>query len=103
MSSIKAKLVAFFGLLASLALVYFIGRRNRKGEVNVAVAQRELELANKKHEQLQSRLDALETKRINIAADIIEEGTARVIKEAGNEKLTDDQVVERLRLTGIIK
>ncbi len=101
LASWKAKIAAFFGVLASLALVYLIGRRNRKGEVNVEVAQRELELANTKHDKLAAQLDALHEHQTNIIADILEEETARLT--ASNTGLTDEQILDRLRTDHLIK
>lgn len=103
LSTWKAKAVAFFGFVASLLLVYFIGRSKKNGDVNVAIAQRELDLANKKHEKLSGQLDALDKKRVDIVADILSEETARVVREAGNKELTDDQVIERLRTDGLLR
>jgi len=103
LQSWKAKVVAFFGLVASFLLVYFIGRSKRSGEVNVEIAKRELELANKKHEKLTAKVDALDKKRIDIVADILAEETARVAREAGNKELSDDEVIERLRVDGLLR
>lgn len=103
LQSWKAKVVAFFGLVASLVLVYFIGRSKRNGDVNVEIAKRELELANKKHEKLTAKVDALDKKRIDIVADIIAEETARVTREAGNKELSDAEVIERLRTDGLLQ
>lgn len=98
----KAKAAAFFGFIASLLLIYFIGRSKRSGDVNVAIAQRELDMANKKHEKLSGQLDVLDKKRVDIVADILAEETARVVREAGNKELTDEQVIERLRTDGLL-
>ncbi len=103
LSTWKAKIVAFFGVLASLILVYLVGRSRRNGDVNVAIARRELELANSKHEKLSGQLATLEKKQVDIVADILAEETARVAREAGNRELTDDQVIERLRTDGLLK
>lgn len=103
LQSWKAKVVAFFGFLASLLLVYLIGRSKRNGDVNVEIAKRELELANKKHEKLTAKVDALDKKRVDIVADIIAEETARVTREAGNKELTDAEVIERLRTDGLLQ
>lgn len=103
LQSWKAKIVAFFSLLVTLVLVYFIGRSRRSGEVSVAIAKRELELANKKHEKLTTQIDALDKKRVDIVADIISEETARVAREAGNKELSDDEVIERLRTDGLLQ
>lgn len=99
----KAKISAFFGLLITLVLVYFIGRSRRNGDISVAIAQRELELANKKHEKLQTQIQTLDKKRVDIVADILAEETARIHREAGNKELTDDEVIERLRTDGLLQ
>ena len=99
----KAKVVAFFGFIASLLLVYFIGRSKRNGDVNVAIAKRELELVNKKHEKLSSQIETLDKKRVDIVADILAEEMTRVKREAGNRELTDGQVIERLRTDGLLQ
>ncbi len=92
----KQKAAAFFGFLASLLLVFFLGRRNRRGEVNVAVAQRELELANNQHDKLVLKMEKLNDRRADIAADIIEEETLRSLAVDGSRKLSDEEINRRL-------
>lgn len=103
LASWKAKLAAFAGFLVSLVLVYLVGRSKRGGDINVAIAQRELELANKKHDKLSTQLDTLEKKRTDIVADILAEETTRIVRASGNKELTDEQVIERLRIDGLLK
>jgi hypothetical protein len=103
LKSMKLKLIALLSLLLSFFLVYLVGRRNRKGELRVGIAQRELELANQKHEQLEVQLNDLHNKRVDIAADILAEETARMVKQAGSKELSDDEIISRLKLDGLIK
>ena len=85
--------------LASIALlfgVYWSGRRNRKGEVDLSIATRQLEAANEKHEQLSGKLQDLQEQRKDLIADVIE---AEII---GGAKTPDD-VLARLRKHGLVK
>lgn len=97
---------AYKWLLLSLAsvgmlfAVYFVGRRNRKGEVNLEVAKKELEAANAKHEQVIKQLDTLHDKRMDIVADIITEEVASAQKAGA--PISDEDVLRRLRAHGLV-
>ena len=87
------------GSLGLLFIVYFVGRRNRQGEVNLEVASKELERANSKHEELSGKLKTLQEQRMDIVADIVSEATASKVKTT----ITDEEVINRLRASGLIK
>ncbi len=94
-------LLAGLGGLAVLLAVYFTGRRDRKGEVNLQVATKELEIANAKHNKLAEQLSRLQYDRVDIITDILAEEAAAVAK--ANGKVDDEEVLKRLRAHGLIK
>jgi lauroyl/myristoyl acyltransferase len=92
-------LAGFIGLIS----VYFIGRRNRKGELNLEIANRELQATIDKQKVLTQNLDKLQEQKLDIIADIAAEKLQKLAAEEKNAKLSDRDVVDRLRERGSIK
>lgn len=89
--------------IIGLATVYFIGRRNRKGELNLEIANRELQATIDKQKVLTQNLDKLQKQKVDIIADIAAEKLHKLAAEEKNAKLSDRDVVDRLRERGSIK
>ena len=102
-SAAKLKLLLALGSLMTLFLVYFVGRRNRKGEVNLAVAQRELNQVQAQHAKIEDKLGVLHARQTDIIADILAEESARIVKQNADKELSDDEVIERLRTDHLLK
>lgn len=94
----KVKLALLLGSLSLLFAIYFIGRRNRLGELNLEVAKRELEKADEKHKKLQQEFTILHSKRVSILSDILEHETKKL-----PANLSDADITQRLRADGLIK
>lgn len=89
--------------IIGLATVYLIGRRNRKGELNLEIANRELQITIDKQKVLTQNLDKLQKQKVDIIADIATEKLQKLAAEEKNAKLSDRDIVERLRERGSIK
>lgn len=93
-------LVATLGGLVLLAGVYFSGRSKRKGEVDLAIATRELDRANKEHEAAQAKVIEIRTKQVRLVSDILAEQMKRLEEKKRTQGLTDEQVLDELRSRG---
>lgn len=109
----KEKLVTFLtsawkyiltGLAVLLASVfaYFAGSARRKGEVDLKMAERELDQVNQQHEAATKQVDALHTKQVRLVSDILAEQMRRAEEVKRTKGLTDEQVLDELRARGDI-
>ncbi len=99
MSRLWKWVLSGLGGLALLFGVYFIGRRNRLGVVNLEVATKQLEAANAQHDKLSQQLATLHDKRTEILSDILAEAT----KPVGGTAPTNAEVLLRLRAHGLVE
>lgn len=87
--------------LGVVVTIYLLGRRTRKGEVNLEVALHELERVNRKAAGVEDKLAELRKKQVDISADILE---AQVVaNDPDYSTLSDSDIDERLRKRGLIK
>lgn len=98
----KQLVLTIVGLLGVLS-VYLIGRRNRKGEVDLQVAEKQLNQTLDKQKALTETLNNLQKQKIDIINDIASEKLSRILIEERNAKKSDQDVIDSLRKRGLVK
>ena len=96
-------LAAGVGGLALLAAVYFVGRRDRNGQVNLDIAKKELDVAIRQHQAAQKQVDELHARQVDIVADILTEETARLAQQKKTGEMSDAEIDKRLHDDGLLK
>lgn len=94
--------IGLAGLLGLIA-VYFIGRRNRKGELNLEIANHELQTTIDKQKILTQDLDKLQKQKLDIITDIAAEKLTKIAIEEQNAKKSEQAVIDSLRKRGSIE
>lgn len=95
-------LAGLFGGLVLLAGFYFSGAARRKGQVELEVAKRELEKANKEYERSVKVTEEIKEKQVRLVSDILTEQMRRAEELKRTRRLSDAEVVEELRRRGDI-
>lgn len=100
----EGKFAAVLAAIVGALFVYCLGRHNRKGELNMAVAQHELDVAMQKHQELTAQITVAAAKRQEIVADIMAEETAKamLVKDI-NQSTPEAQIIDILRRDKLIK
>lgn len=91
------------GAIALLAVAYFAGRGKRKGDVELEIAVRELDKANKQHDAAQAQVEKIKTKQTRLVSEILAVQALRVEEQAKAEGKTHEEILQRLRDSGDIR
>lgn len=95
-------LVSVAGGLVLLIGVYLSANGRRKGQLEIELAKRELDKANKAYDASAKQTSELREKQQRLVADILAEQLARdELKK--REGLTDEELDKRLRNRGLLR
>jgi cell division FtsZ-interacting protein ZapD len=90
------------GGIVLFAAVYFSGRSVRKGDLEIELAKRELEKANRSYAESVKKTQVIQEKQKRLVSDILTEHMVRDAQAKRTKGLTDEQVLEELRKRGDI-
>lgn len=93
---------AGLGAILVSAAIYLSGRSLRKGDIELGVAKRELENANRTYNETLNKTHAIQEKGKRLVSDILVEQNKRAEDAKRVEGLTDEEVVSELRKRGDI-
>ncbi len=93
-------LAASLGAVVLMIGVYLTARGRRKGGIEIALAEKQLDKANKEYDASIKKTNALHEKQKRIVADILAEHLARAEQMKRTKGLTDEQVLDELRARG---
>jgi hypothetical protein len=96
-------LVGGLATAAIFLVAALVGRKNRNGEVRLAVAEHELRRAQESGQLAEARVLEMSAKQRAIAEDILKERTRRGLLEDEWEKMDVEEVRRRLRALGLLK
>jgi hypothetical protein len=96
-------LTGALAVLLVAATAFLVGRRRKTGEIDLAVAQHELERAVGDGKKAEAKVFELSVKQREIAEDILREKTRRAGLETEWESLDAEEVRRRLRDLGLLK
>jgi len=97
-----AYVAAGLGAILVSAAIYLSGRSLRKGDVEIGVAKRELENANRTYNETLNKTHAIQEKSKRLVSDILVEQNKRAEDAKRVEGLSDEEVVSELRKRGDI-
>lgn len=90
------------GAIVLMASIYFAGRSRRKGDVDIALAEKELDKANQAYDASLKKTTELREKQKRLVADILAEQLARDAKSKKTAEMSNEDVDRALRERGDI-